>query len=107
MPYSKHLAWVTFTFMRYFDMKKKPYGGMFGNVEGEICGELVNGTNIFLGNPNNPIIDKYTTTLRLSNRKGHGQELTKRSTAVQELSRSRQDSPQIATGSMKLARWLR
>jgi len=47
-------------FHGYFDMKKKPYGGMFGNVEGEICGELVNGTNVFLGNPNNPIIDKYT-----------------------------------------------
>jgi len=47
-------------FHGYFDMKKKPYGGMFGNIEGEICGELVNGTNVFLGNPNNPCIDKYT-----------------------------------------------
>jgi len=44
----------------YFDMDKKPYGGMFGEVKGEICFELVNGTNIFLGNPNNPRIDKYT-----------------------------------------------
>ena len=44
----------------YFDMNKKPYGGMFGEVKGEICFELVNGTNVFLGNPNNPTIDKYT-----------------------------------------------
>ena len=40
----------------WFDMTKKPYGGMFGEVQGEICFELVNGTNVFLGNPNNPVI---------------------------------------------------
>lgn len=44
----------------YFDMAKKPYGGMFGEVKGEICFELLNGTNVFLGNPNNPLIDKTT-----------------------------------------------
>lgn len=40
----------------YFDMSKKPYGGMFGEVKGEICHELLNGTNVHLGNPNNPTI---------------------------------------------------
>jgi hypothetical protein len=44
----------------YFDMTRKPYGGMLGEVKGEICFELLNGTNVFLGNPNNPVIDKYT-----------------------------------------------
>lgn len=44
----------------YFDMNRKPYGGSFGEVKGEICFELMNGTNVMLGNPNNPTIDKYT-----------------------------------------------
>lgn len=44
----------------YFDMNKKPYRGMLGEVKGEICHELVNGTNVFLGNPNNPIISTDT-----------------------------------------------
>lgn len=44
----------------YFNMNKKPYGGMFGEVQGEIEFELVNGTNTFLGNPNNPIISTDT-----------------------------------------------
>ena len=48
----------------YFDMSKKPYGGMFGKVLGEICFELVNGTNVFLGNPNNPIISTDTQPYR-------------------------------------------
>lgn len=38
----------------YFDRSKKPYGGAFGDVKGEICFELVNGTNVFFGNANNP-----------------------------------------------------
>jgi hypothetical protein len=38
----------------WFDPAKKPYGGAFGNVRGEICFELVNGTNVFFGNANNP-----------------------------------------------------
>jgi hypothetical protein len=38
----------------YFDPTKKPYGGAFGKVKGEICFELVNGTNVFFGNANNP-----------------------------------------------------
>jgi hypothetical protein len=41
----------------YFDMSKKPYGGAFGEVQGEICFELVNGSNVFFGNANNPNID--------------------------------------------------
>jgi hypothetical protein len=44
----------------YFDMNKKPYRGMLGEVKGEICHELVNGTNVYLGNPNNPIINTDT-----------------------------------------------
>lgn len=44
----------------YFDMSKKPYRGMLGEIKGEICHELVNGTNVFLGNPNNPIISTDT-----------------------------------------------
>lgn len=38
----------------YFDPQKKPYGGTFGDVRGELCFELVNGTNVFFGNANNP-----------------------------------------------------
>lgn len=37
----------------YFDPEKRPYGGAFGDVKGEICFELVNGTNVFFGNANN------------------------------------------------------
>jgi hypothetical protein len=42
----------------YFDPTKKPYGGAFSDVEGEICFELVKGTNVFFGNANNS--DKET-----------------------------------------------
>jgi hypothetical protein len=41
----------------YFDPTKKPYGGAFDDVKGEICFELVNGTNVFFGNANNPNTD--------------------------------------------------
>jgi len=41
----------------YFDKTKIPYGGAFANIEGEIEFELVDGTNVFLGNANNPKID--------------------------------------------------
>lgn len=41
----------------YFDPTKKPYGGAFHNVEGEICFELINGTNVFFGNANNPNVE--------------------------------------------------
>jgi hypothetical protein len=41
----------------YFDVNKKPYGGAFGEVQGEICFELVDGTQIFFGNANNPNVD--------------------------------------------------
>ena len=37
----------------YFDPTKKPYRGAFPDVEGEICFELVPGTNVFFGNANN------------------------------------------------------
>lgn len=38
----------------YWDREKKPYGGAFQDTKGEICFELVNGTNVFFGNANNP-----------------------------------------------------
>lgn len=41
----------------YFDTNKKPYGGAFGEVEGEICFELVDGANVFFGNANNPNVE--------------------------------------------------
>jgi hypothetical protein len=37
----------------WFDKSKKPYGGAYGDYEGEICFELVNGTNVFFINANN------------------------------------------------------
>lgn len=37
----------------YFDMSKKPYGSLRPDIKGEICMELVDGTNIMFGNANN------------------------------------------------------
>ena len=48
----------------YFDINKKPYGGkMRGTgslVEGEIQHELVDGTNVYFGNPNSAILSTKT-----------------------------------------------
>jgi hypothetical protein len=51
----------------WWDSTAKPYGGafkvldpMYEQLEGEICFELVDGTNVFLGNANNPRIDTKT-----------------------------------------------
>lgn len=41
----------------YFDMNKRPYGGAYSDIKGEICLELVDGTNVFFGNANNPRVD--------------------------------------------------
>lgn len=41
----------------YFDMSKKPYGKASGEIKGEICMELVDGTNVFFGNANNSKVD--------------------------------------------------
>jgi hypothetical protein len=41
----------------YFDMDKKPYGKAFGDIKGDICMELVDGTNVYFGNGNNPRVD--------------------------------------------------
>lgn len=38
----------------YFDVTKKPYGSYRPEIKGEICMELVDGTNVFFGNANNP-----------------------------------------------------
>ena len=37
----------------YFDPDKKPYGGAFHDIEGEIEFELVSGTSVYFGNANN------------------------------------------------------
>lgn len=41
----------------YFDATKKPYGGAFGGLKGEICLELVDGSSIFFGNANNGSVE--------------------------------------------------
>ena len=41
----------------YFDMNKKPYGKAFGDIKGEICLELVDGSNVFFGNANNSKVE--------------------------------------------------
>jgi hypothetical protein len=40
----------------YFDINKRPYNYAPG-IQGEICMELVDGTNVFFGNANNPCVD--------------------------------------------------
>jgi hypothetical protein len=40
----------------YFDVNKQPFGGT-SDVRGEICMDLIDGTNIFFGNANNPRVD--------------------------------------------------
>ena len=40
----------------YFDVTKQPYGSM-SEAKGEICMELVDGTNVMFGNANNPRVD--------------------------------------------------
>lgn len=44
----------------YFDPEAKPYNGAFTDIKGEINLELVDGTNVMLGNANNPKIDVKT-----------------------------------------------
>lgn len=41
----------------FFDIDSKPYGGTFGEITGEIKFELVDGTNVYFGNPSNKNID--------------------------------------------------
>lgn len=41
----------------FFDTSKKPYGGAFTDIEGEIEMEMVDGSNVFFGNANNPRVD--------------------------------------------------
>ncbi|WHY76072.1 hypothetical protein QNH20_18340 [Neobacillus sp. WH10] len=41
----------------YFDMSKKPYANQYEMIKGEIEMELVDGTNVFFGNANNPRTD--------------------------------------------------
>lgn len=41
----------------YFDPTKKPYGGNYQNIKGEIELEIIDGTNVFFGNANNPRVE--------------------------------------------------
>lgn len=41
----------------YFDMSKQPYGSLRPEIKGEICMELVDGTNVFFGNANSDKVD--------------------------------------------------
>ena len=38
----------------YWDNHSKPFKGKYGNVQGKICAELVDGSNVMFGNANNP-----------------------------------------------------
>ena len=40
----------------YFNPNAKPYNGTLSDAEGEIEFELIDGTNVYLGNVNNPIV---------------------------------------------------
>lgn len=42
----------------YFDVTKRPYIGTYdANIKGEICEEIIDGSNVFFGNANNPNVD--------------------------------------------------
>jgi hypothetical protein len=41
----------------YWDQSKKPYGSMRPEIKGDICFELIDGTDVFLGNANTSSMD--------------------------------------------------
>lgn len=41
----------------YFDPSKKPYGGAYSGIKGEIVMELIDGNNVYFGNANNPNVE--------------------------------------------------
>lgn len=41
----------------YFDMSQKPYGSLRPEIKGEICFELVDGTNVMFGNANSSKVE--------------------------------------------------
>jgi hypothetical protein len=41
----------------FFDMNKTPYGNQYEDIKGEIEMELIDGSNVFFGNANNPRTD--------------------------------------------------
>jgi hypothetical protein len=41
----------------FFDTSKQPYGNQYPDIQGEIEMELVDGSNVFFGNANNPRVD--------------------------------------------------
>ena len=52
-----------FAWHMYFDTDKKPYDGMYGDAEGEICLEIVDGVNVYLANPNNKNVQDQSYVL--------------------------------------------
>lgn len=44
----------------WFDPNARPYNGIYGDLRGEIKMELVDGTNVYFGNANNPIVNTDT-----------------------------------------------
>lgn len=46
-----------FAWHLYVDPDKKPYGGKYSDVIGELCLEIVDGVNVYLGNPNDRVIE--------------------------------------------------
>lgn len=52
-----------FAWHLYFDPDKKPYDGKYGDAEGEICMEIVDGVNVYLANPNNRIVQDQNYVL--------------------------------------------
>jgi hypothetical protein len=41
----------------FFNTDKTPYGNQYGDIQGEIEMELIDGSNVFFGNANNPKVD--------------------------------------------------
>jgi hypothetical protein len=76
----------------YFDTSKKPYGTQMG-IEGEIEMELVDGSNVFFGNANNPKVESQPYII-ISGRdmvENLREEAKKHSTNKQEINSIQED----------------
>jgi hypothetical protein len=76
----------------YFDTSKKPYGTQMG-IEGEIEMELVDGSNVFFGNANNPRVESQPYII-ISGRdmvENLREEAKKHSTNKQEINAIQED----------------
>lgn len=52
----------------YMDSNKKPYGGAYSEVEGEICCDVVDGNNVYFGNPNSIKTDEAQPYILITGR---------------------------------------